>query len=129
MRQLLLRIGFHWARFCAPTGQRPDLSEADSLTRTTFLENLDERVETLSGAGVDAPGDLETRVVRVLDEAAETFENPVFRYGAAHLLNGLDMEMAADPGGLAMLNERLWALPENLQNYVDIASERRGLAV
>jgi hypothetical protein len=105
------------------------VTNPDSLTRDSFLQALFEQLEQLRAAQVDVPDDLDVAVERVLESSPETFELDVFRYGAAHLLHGLDPEMAEQQGGVEMLTERAWALAANLQNCLKIASERRGLAV
>jgi hypothetical protein len=105
----------------------PQMSYSNSLTRDTFLESLQERIESLREANVEMPEGVDSQVETVVSSSPELFENELFRDGAAHLLEGLDADMAAQPGGPEMLEERLWALPGNLQTILEIAAEHRGL--
>jgi hypothetical protein len=104
--------------------------EPDALTRDSFFEELRERVDALRIAGVAVPMRLELDLAAVFTGCTDNpFEEPVFRMAVAHLLNGLDPEIADETGGPELLEERLHALSANLGVSLKVAAERHGQPV
>jgi hypothetical protein len=100
--------------------------DPESLTEEVFLETLRERVDELRMLNADVPLQLHASVAAVLERLDDPFGYPTFRLAAAHLLDGLNPEMAEDDEeGLALLSERLWALPANLRESLKLAAVRR----
>ena len=98
--------------------------EPDALTLDRFLAELRERVDALRYSGVEVPMHVDSSVQAVLAGQPNPFELALFRQSAAHLLGGLDPEMAEHDGGPEVLTERLYALPANLRVSLRFAAER-----
>ena len=98
--------------------------EPEDLTRDSFLEALNERVDALRLANVEVPLRLDQEVQNAIGGSGKPFEHDLFRMAAVHLLDGLDPEMADEDGGVELLEERLCALPTNLSVSLRIAAER-----
>jgi hypothetical protein len=96
-----------------------------ALTRDSFLEELRERADTLRTLNVDVPPQIDMAVSGVIEGQDDPFQLDVFRSAAAHLLEGLDPEMARDPFGADLLTERMCALAANLRVSLRVATERR----
>lgn len=98
--------------------------DPNTLTRDTFIDELLERVDALRLMQVDVPPHLDSGVQSVVSAADDPFGHDLFRIAAAHLLSGLDPELAREEGGADLLEDRLAALPVNLQLSLRVAAER-----
>lgn len=98
--------------------------DPERLTRETFLDELRARIDALRVSRVDLPPRIDASVVSIVDGPEDPFEQDLFRAAAAHLLNGLDPEIAYEDGGVDLLEDRLAALPVNLQLSLRVAGER-----
>lgn len=96
----------------------------DDLTRDRFLEELRERLDQLRSSSAGIPERLDADVIAIVGASDNPFDRDLFRVAAAHLLEGLDPEMASVDGGAEILEERLAALPANLRLSLRVAAER-----
>jgi hypothetical protein len=97
--------------------------DAESLTQNRFLEELRERVDALRLLNVEVPERIDAAVVDVI-ASDNPFEMENFRLAAAHLLDGIDPNMADADGAVDLLANRLYALPDNLRLAFRVAAER-----
>ena len=96
--------------------------DPDSLTRDVFLEELRERVDEMRAAEIDVPADVVSAVETLLAHDQEVFQRNTFRQGAAHLLNGLTLDLFDSDEGALELEERLADLAANLRLTAELAA-------
>jgi hypothetical protein len=98
--------------------------DADSLTRDVFLEELRERLDALRMMEVDVPSRVDSTIMAIIAVPEDPFALDHFRLAAAHLLDGLEPEMAKEEGAADLLVDRMCALPDNLRLALRVAMER-----
>lgn len=103
--------------------------DPEGLTRNRFIEELRERVDALRLAGADVPLRFDQDVLVLVTGGENPFDQDLFRSAAAHLLVGLEPEIASEPGGVELLEERLCSLPANLGVALRVAAERHAQPV
>jgi len=105
-------------------GARVTSLDAESLTPDGFMEELRERFDALRWRGVEVPDEADSAVLAVVSGFENPFEEDLFRAAAAHLLDGLDPDMAVDEQAKEILGDRVWELPANLRIAMRVAAER-----
>jgi hypothetical protein len=98
--------------------------DAETLTRDVFLDELRERLDALRLMHVEVPGRIDARVSVIVGAHNNPFDLDYFRLAAAHLLDGLDPDMAEDESSADLLVNRMCALPDNLRVALKVALER-----